>query len=318
MNQFMTDSCRTDIDPRELTLDYAMQARDVELIKNKRLRSAQEYKQASQDNEILDDLRDGLPIRLAITVFVVGDVHYVVDGFHRTDACLKYLKETPDADITIPALVIKNRTYREAVAAAQDANQSHGVGVTADEVMQSKFRKLIVEGKFNLSVSAVMKEVECSKGQAAHIAKGLKACGKAFTNPVDVEFTDLAVYVDKLQDGLQNQFYCPDSTWDSKGFPKIRRLSDIASGKEFTGFDMDDDAWEQVQIETATKDFGRLIERYGDDCFREALRKYVKGTGLGVSITKRNNWLEQAGSIKGDEVPQGWDGTVVPVIDNDF
>lgn len=314
----MADSCLKELDPRTLTLDHAMQARDVELIKDKRLRSSQEIKQAAQDQAILEDLRNGVKIRQAITVFVVGDVNYVVDGFHRTGACLKYLRENPKANLTIPALVIKNRTYREAVATAQDANQNHGVGVTVDEVMQSKFRKLIVEGKFNLSVSAVMKEVGCSKGQAAHIAKGLKACGKAFTNPVDVEFTDLAVYVDKLQHGLQNQFYCPDSTWDSKGFPKIRRLSDIASGKEFTGFDMDDDAWEQVQIETATKDFGRLIERYGDDLFREALRKYVKGTGLGISITKRNNWLEQAGSVKGDEVPEGWDGTVVPVIDNDF
>jgi hypothetical protein len=318
MNQFMTDSCRTDIDPRELTLDYAMQARDVELIKNKRLRSAQEYKQASQDNEILDDLRDGLPIRLAITVFVVGDVHYVVDGFHRTDACLKYLKETPDADITIPALVIKNRTYREAVAAAQDANQSHGVGVTADEVMQSKFRKLIIQGNHTLSVSGVMKEIGCSKGQAAHIAKGLKACAKAFAKPIDLEFTDLEIYVEKLQNGLQNQFYCPDSTWDSKGFPKIRRLSDLVSGKEYTGSDMDNDAWEKEQIETAARDLGRLIERYGDDYFREGLRKHVKGAGLGVSITKRSNWLEQAGSVEGEEVPEDWDGTVTPLMEDAF
>jgi len=314
----MKDSSRTDIDPRKLTLDPIMQARDVELIKDNRLRSSQEIKQASQDNEILEDLRNKLPIRLPITVFVVGDLYYVVDGFHRTGACLRYLKENPEAELTIPALVIKNRTYREAVVAAQDANQNHGVGVTADEVMQSKFRKLIVEGNHSLSVSGVMNEIDCSRGQAAHIANGLKACGKAFTNPMDLEFTDLEIYIEKLQHGLQNQFYCPENTWDSKGFPKIRRLSDIASGKEYTGIDLDNETWEEAQIQNAIRDFGRLIDRYGDDYFREGLRKYVKGTGLGISINKRNKWLEQAGSVEGDEVPEGWDGTVTPVIEDTF
>mgnify|MGYP003385114783 CR=1 FL=1 len=84
MNQYMADSCRENVDPKKLTLDHAMQARDVDLIKNKRLRSTQEYKQVSQDNEILEDLRNGSPIRMPIIVFVVGDLYYVVDGFHRT------------------------------------------------------------------------------------------------------------------------------------------------------------------------------------------------------------------------------------------
>lgn len=81
---------------------------------------------------------------------------------------------------------------------------------------------------------------------------------------------------------------------------------------------MDDESWEQAQVESSLKDFKRLIESYGDDFFREGLRKYVKGTGLGISITKRDKWLEQAGSVEGDEVPEGWDGTVKPVIIDDF
>mgnify|MGYP003660420889 FL=1 len=82
MNQYMQDSSRTKLDPRTLTLDPAMQARDVELIKDKRLRSAQEIKQEAQDKAILEDLRNGVPIKQPITVFIVNDTYYVVDGFH--------------------------------------------------------------------------------------------------------------------------------------------------------------------------------------------------------------------------------------------
>ena len=45
----------------------------------------------------------------------------------------------------------------------------------------------------------------------------------------------------------------------------------------------------------------RLVERYGEDFFREGLRKAVRGTDLGVKISQRNKWLEQVGSVKGDE-----------------
>ncbi|HCH1199953.1 TPA: hypothetical protein NKQ06_005487, partial [Vibrio parahaemolyticus] len=63
MNQFMADSRFEYLDPRTLILDPAMQARDVELIQDKRVRSAQEIKQESQSKEILEDLRNGQPIR---------------------------------------------------------------------------------------------------------------------------------------------------------------------------------------------------------------------------------------------------------------
>lgn len=118
MNQFMADSRFAYLDPRTLILDPAMQARDVELIKDKRERSAQEIKQESQSKEILEDLRNGQPI----TVFVVNDKYYVVDGFHRTGACLKFLEENPDAELMINSLIIENRTYAEAFSAAQMDN----------------------------------------------------------------------------------------------------------------------------------------------------------------------------------------------------
>ena len=316
MIQFMKDSSRTDIDPRKLTLDPIMQARDVELIKDNRLRSSQEIKQASQDKEILEDLRNNVGIRHAITVFVVDNVNYVTDGFHRTNACLKYLKENPNADIKIPALVINNRTYREAFAAAQDANQEHGVGATADEVMQSKFRKLIVEGDYSLTVSEIRERAQCSQGQAAHIARGLKACGEVLAKGANVEFTDAASFTEHLQDRLEMKCYIPSSVWDSKGFPKIRKLSDAISGKGFMG--QDDETWVEAQLKGAMNDITRLITSYGDDCFREALRTKVRATGLGISITKRNAWLGQAGSVKGNDVPEGWDGSVPSIVEDDF
>lgn len=301
MNQYMSDSRHAKIDPRTLTLHPAMQARDSELIRDKRLRAAQEVKQASQDKEILEDLRNGHPIRQSIIVFVVNSSYYVVDGFHRTSACLKYLKEHPNSDLTIPAIIIANRTFMEAFSAAQDANQGHGVGVTTDEIMQSKFRKLIINREFDLSISEVMKAVGCSKGQAAHIAKGLKACGKVLADKGASTDTSLDDFVKHLRDGLENNWYLSSGAYDSKGFPKIRRLSDAVSGKEFTQADFSDSEWDALRINEVSTAINRLIENLGEDYFREGLRKSVKGLELGVSVSLRKKWLQQAGSIEGSE-----------------
>ena len=297
----MSDSRHAKIDPRTLTLHPAMQARDSELIRDKRLRAAQEVKQASQDKEILEDLRNGHPIRQSIIVFVVNSSYYVVDGFHRTSACLKYLKEHPNSDLTIPAIIIANRTFMEAFSAAQDANQGHGVGVTTDEIMQSKFRKLIINREFDLSISEVMKAVGCSKGQAAHIAKGLKACGHVLSGTDTSKFSDLAAFTEHLRNALECEWYLTSNVFDSKGFPKIRRLSDAISGKVFSPNDCSDSEWDAYRINEVSTTIDRLIENLGEDYFREGLRKSVKGLNLGVSVSLRKKWLQQAGSIEGSE-----------------
>ncbi|WP_434927977.1 hypothetical protein [Shewanella sp. HL-SH2] len=296
----MQDSKFTKLDPRTLTLEPAMQARDVELIKDKRLRSAQEIKQEAQDKAILEDLRNGVPIKQAITVFIVNDTYYVVDGFHRTGACLKYLKENPDSDLMIDALVIKNRTYQEAFTTAQQANQGHGVGVTKDEEYQSKFRTLIVNGEFDLTVSQIRNKVGCSQGHASHIAHGLKACKDALASFAGGELINLDDFIRQLTEGLEHKYLLPNSAWDSKGFPKARPLSDAVNGRDTTP-DKDSDEWQQMKIKEAAVDMSRLVERYREDIFREGLRKAVRGAGLGITISQRNKWLEQAGSVEGDE-----------------
>lgn len=303
MNQY-----NTSLDPRNLVLDPAMQARDVELIKDKRVRSAQEIKQTTQDKEILDDLRNGLPIRQPITVFEVNSQYYVVDGFHRTKACLAYLKEKPNENLLIPVVLFGDKTYQEAFTAAQDANQTHGVGVTKDEVMQSKFRALIVNGEFELSVSDIQAKVGCSRGQAGHIARGLKACEDALGDWIDFQLTDLSFFTEKLQEGLDENYDLPQSTWDSKGFPKIRRLSDAITGKDNMP-SMNENEWEQHQIKGVTDTLSRILDQYGEDYFREGLRKAVKGSGLGISVSLRSKWLEQAGAVEGDDAPEAWDAS---------
>lgn len=120
----MSDSSMTDLDPRELILDPLMQAREPELIKSNKEREAQITKQSMQDSEILKDLLDGKGIRTPITVFEVASKLYVIDGFHRTKACLEYLKKRPDEPICIRAVLIMNRTYNEAFLAAQEMNQN--------------------------------------------------------------------------------------------------------------------------------------------------------------------------------------------------
>ena len=308
MHQYMSDSCRTELYPRELILDPTMQARDTALIKNSQVRQAQELKQAHQSKEILEDLRNGVGIKQAITVFEVKGKNYVVDGFHRVGACLEYIKETGKEDLKINALLIKNRTHKEAFLAAQEANQSHGVGVTKDEVNQSKFRSLIVQSRFDLTVSEIEKTLACSRGQANHIGRALKACGKVLKGQLD-DNTSISSIVEYLKEGLLNDYYLTDSCWDSQGFPKIRRLSDAVAGKDQYQVDMDNEEYEKFIIEDTSKKLKKLVEQIGEDYFREALRKVVRGTTIDVSISNRKKWLERQGAVSGDERPEDWDGT---------
>mgnify|MGYP000586444681 CR=1 FL=1 len=313
MNQYMSDSSFKDIDPRTVKLDPAMQARDTDLIRDKNTRRAQELKQASQSKEILDDLHNGIGIKQSIQVFEVSGELYVVDGFHRVGAALKYMKEAKREDFKVRALVIKNRTYTEAFLAAQEANQSHGVGVTKDEVNQSKFRGLVVAGKYDYSVSDIQKLVGCSRGQAAHVAKALKACGEAVKATVE-DYESLQGFIEELQRQLSNKYpsQLSNSTWDAQGFPKVRRLSDAVAGRSYMPEDESDEEYRQHLIQEVYAKIDSIIESVGEDAFREGLRKKARGSTLGISITKRDNWLKQAGTLESDNRPDNWDGTSLP------
>ncbi|OEE69238.1 ParB N-terminal domain-containing protein [Enterovibrio norvegicus] len=317
MKQYIEDSYFSYLDPRALTLDPAMQARDTTLIRDKRLRAAQEIKQAAQDEAILEGLRNGVGIKQPITVFEVDDKKYVVDGFHRTGACLAYFKEEPESDLMIRSRIIRNRTYQEAFEAAQQMNQDHGVGVTPEEQGQSKFRALVVANRFELSVSEIVKELGCSRGQANHVSRALKACNKAIKGKVVADFSKLTDFIEHLQFGLESNYYLPRSIWDTHGFPKVRRLSDAVTGKDFTPRDMDNEEWQKHQINSVEERINRLLKDYDEDFFREGLRKAVIGSGLGISVSKRSKWLEQAGSVEADEVPEDWDRTKVDIIEDD-
>lgn len=309
----MSDSSFIDINPREVILDPAMQARDTDLIKNKNTRRAQEVKQESQSKEILDDLLNGVGIKQPITLFEVEGKKLVVDGFHRVGASLEYMKESKRDDFKVRAILIKNRSYTDAFLEAQKANQSHGVGVTKDEVNQSKFRGLLVSGVYDYSVSEIEKRMSCSRGQANHVARALKACGELIKGKLE-DYESLDSFTSRLQQQLERKYpeAATKSTWDSKGFPKIRRLSDIVSGKGYMPKDMDNEEYRQHLIEEAYAKIDSLIESVGEDNFREALRKTARGSTLGISITRRDKWLEQAGTLASDEVPDNWDGSSVP------
>ncbi|WP_462177948.1 hypothetical protein [Pseudoalteromonas gelatinilytica] len=313
MKQYMSDTSFIDINPREVVLDPAMQARDTDLIKNKNTRRAQELKQQSQSQEILDDLHNGLGIKQPIILFEVGEKKLVVDGFHRVSASLSYMKEAKCDDLTVRAMLIKNRSYTEAFLAAQEANQGHGVGVTKDEVNQSKFRSLVIAGRYDYSVSEIEKLVGCSRGQANHVARALQACGEAVQGRLE-DYKSLESFTNKLRSQLELKYpeASTKSTWDSKGFPKVRRLSDFVSGKGHMPKDMDNEEYRHHLIQEAYAKIDSLIESVGEDNFREALRKTARASTLGISITRRDKWLEQAGTIESDEVPDSWDGASVP------
>ncbi|WP_233997984.1 hypothetical protein [Pseudoalteromonas sp. T1lg10] len=309
----MSDSSFIDINPREVILDPAMQARDTDLIKNKSARRGQELKQESQSKEILDDLHNGVGIKQPITLFEVNGKKLVVDGFHRVGASLEYMKEAKRDDFTVRAMLIKNRSYTEAFLTAQEANQSHGVGVTKDEVNQSKFRSLVVAGKYDYSVSEIQKLVGCCRGQANHVSRALKTCCEVIQGKLE-DYKSLESFTNKLQSQLKLNYpeALTKSAWDSKGFPKVRRLSDAVSGKKYIPKDKTSEEYRLYLIEDTYSKIDSLIESVGEDNFREALRKTARGSTLGISITRRDKWLEQAGTLASDEVPDNWDGSSVP------
>lgn len=305
MNQYMSDSSITDLDPLELILDPNMQARDPELIMNNKDREAQLRKQSLQDKEILDELLNGGQIRQPITVFEVGSKQYVVDGFHRTRACLAFLKTRPSESLRVKALLVKNRTYTEAFIAAQGMNQGHGVGVSKPEVHQSIFRTLIVQRKFDLSVSELSAMFRCSRGQANHVHKALKACAEVLCDITSDKSIDVLHLRQILQKRLNEKYYLTASAWDTKQFPKIRRLSNAYSGRELPT--MDDEEKLKYLIVSSTEYINKLINNYGEGVFREALRKAVRGRELGISITKKSTWEQEHGFTDDSQYLENYD-----------
>ena len=302
MNQYMSDSSFTDLDPRDLILDHYMQARDPELIKNNKAREAQIKKQEEQDKDILDDLLNGGEIKLPIVVFEVDGKLYVVDGFHRTKACLAYLKKHPESDLKVKANLVKNRTYQEAFIEAQAMNQGHGVGVSKAEVNQSIFRSLLVQRKFELSVTDLQALFTCSRGHANHVQKALKACSEALGDDACDKSIDVVKLILTLRSRLESKYDLTKSAWDSKGVPRIRRLADAYSGKELP---IEDDQ-DVIKYRTAAleADLLKHLDNYGDGIFREALRKAVRGKGLGVTITKKAKWEQEHGYTEDEQYLQ--------------
>ncbi|WP_076011386.1 ParB N-terminal domain-containing protein [Alteromonas abrolhosensis] len=289
MNLYSSDTIDTDLDPRDLVLDLMIQAREPELIRKSKDREAQITKQSMQDSKILKDLLNGVGIKQPITVFEVEEKLYVVDGFHRTKACLEYLKKKPDEPMTIKAVLVKKRTYVEAFLAAQEMNQEHGVGVTAEEITQSKFRSLIVSNKFGLSISKLMELVGCDKGQAAHYRRALIACANALEGVIQDKNISVQQLAEVLKTRLEEEYYLTDSAWDSKGFPRMRKLANAYSGI-VSEPPAETQEWIEYRTNQAIKNFTNMMKYYDAGIFREALRKAVRGQELGITISKRATW----------------------------
>ncbi|MCE9686311.1 hypothetical protein LZP73_08815 [Shewanella sp. AS16] len=282
------------IDPRQLVLDNKFQGRQVELNNSRQDKAAIERSRQMQIDIILADLRAGKGIRNKIQAFELEGKLCVVDGFHRTEACKQYLKESPEANLTVPVKVYKDYSESQAYFFSLTANRQHGTALSASERMQNQFKREVMLQHYEQvpSKRELAKLYSCQDSQGLHVQRALKACmGEG--RPSKQEWsTDLEGAIEQLQASLKSEYPAlRDDDFDKDGFPIIRRLSDATTkkGDEYDYKDEDPEEYERKMVTYLARKLEDMIANEGGERFRAALKRLDRNA-LGISV--KREWDE--------------------------
>ncbi|EMH2897795.1 hypothetical protein V6G10_004021 [Vibrio parahaemolyticus] len=283
------------IDPRQLVLDERFQSRQTQLIGNKADKAASENSRQRQLRNILTSLENGNGIREPIEAYDIYGELYVVSGFHRTEACHKFLKDNPSKILSVPVKVYRGYTEAEAYLDSLTKNLEHGTALDQSEMWQNKFKQSLMQGE-NLKIlskRATAKLFDCSHSQGLHIVNAQKACIEVGLPNVKEWLGDYQKAAEKLRKKLLKRFEIAHDDFDKDGFPIISRLSKAYKGNRFDA-DLSEEELEHKEILHQQSTLEDLIKR-NPIAFRKALDNLDKKS-LGIVVKRK--WDEDKVVLK--------------------
>jgi len=289
------------INSKELVLDSFFQARQTEIIEQPKEQAAKAITRQASIDSIVADLKAGKGIKETLIAYQLDNKVFVVDGFHRTEACRKYLKENPDKTLEVNVEVYRGYSKGDAYRHSHGVNRSHGTALAASEVQHNDFKARVIDGNYKGTKRGLADEFSCAETQGLHIMNALKAC-QTHHNAVG-PFWDKhpEEAIKTLQELLIKQYGMSDKQFDKDGFPKIRPLSNAYKGIIF-GNDLTDEEHENNAIKDLTRQLDYLIADNGGERFRAALKKIgcndsAKSGYKHLGITIKKSWDEDAVAV---------------------
>ncbi|MGI2780506.1 hypothetical protein [Vibrio alginolyticus] len=283
------------IDPRQLVLDERFQSRQTQLIAKRADRASSENSRQRQLRNILTSLENGNGIREPIEAYDIYGELYVVSGFHRTEACHKFLKDNPSQNLLVPVKIYRGYTEAEAYLDSLTKNVEHGTALDQSEIWQNKFKQSLMQGENlePLSKRETAKLFDCSETQGLHILNAQKACIEVGLPNVKEWSSDYQKAAGKLRKKLLKRFEVMPDDFDKDGFPIISRLSKAYKGNRFeaTLSEEELELQEIIYQESALKE---LIQR-NPMAFRKALNTLDK-RALGIVV--KRSWDENEVILK--------------------
>lgn len=283
------------IDPRQLVLDERFQSRQTQLIAKRADRAASENSRQRQLRNILTSLENGNGIREPIEAYDIYGELYVVSGFHRTEACHKFLKDNPSQNLLVPVKIYRGYTEAEAYLASLTKNLEHGTALDQSEMWQNKFKQSLMQGE-NLKILSKRKTAklfDCSETQGLHIVNAQNACVEVGLPSVKEWSSDYQKAAEKLRKKLMKRFEVTPDDFDKDGFPIISRLSKAYKGNRFEAA-LSEEELELNEISYQKESLKDLIQR-NPMAFRKALNTLDK-RALGIVV--KRSWDENEVILK--------------------
>ena len=283
------------IDPRQLVLDERFQSRQTQLIAKRADRAASENSRQRQLRNILTSLENGNGIREPIEAYDIYGELYVVSGFHRTEACHKFLKDNPSQNLLVPVKIYRGYTEAEAYLDSLTKNVEHGTALDQSEIWQNKFKQSLMQGENLelLSKRETAKLFDCSESQGLHILNAQKACIEVGLPNVKEWSSDYQKAAEKLRKKLLKRFEVMPDDFDKDGFPIISRLSKAYKGNRFEAA-LSEEELELNEISYQKESLKDLIQR-NPMAFRKALNTLDK-RALGIVV--KRSWDENEVILK--------------------